>query len=69
MEVFNRQNNAARFSYDDLFQKRFFGSYITKESNVYDRRIDEYKQGINALLESEKIKGEITEFEHDMWEF
>ena len=68
-EVFNRENDAERRSFDDIFQKRFFGSYITKESNVYDRRIDEYKQGINALLESEKIKNEITNFEHDMWEF
>ena len=68
-EVFNRENDAERRSFDDIFQKRLFGSYIYKESNVFDRRIDEYKQGINALLESEKIKNEITNFEHDMWEF
>ena len=68
-EVFNRENDAARLSYDDMFQKRLFGSYIYKESNVYDRRIEDYKQGINALLESEKIKDVITNFEHDMWEF
>lgn len=68
-EVFNRENDAERRSFDDLFQKRFFGSYIIKESNVFDRRIDEYKQGLSALLESERIKREITNFEHDMWEF
>jgi gliding motility associated protien GldN len=68
-EVFNRENDAERRSFDDLFHKRFFGSYIIKESNVYDRRIDEYKQGISALLESERIKQDITNFEHDMWEF
>lgn len=68
-EVFNRVNDAERRSFDDIFQKRFFSSYIFKESNVYDRRIEDYKQGLNALLESEKIKEEITNLEHDMWEY
>jgi gliding motility associated protien GldN len=68
-EVFNRENDAERKSFDDIFQKRMFGSYIYKETNVYDRRIEDYKTGLSALLESEKIKGEITNFEHDMWEF
>ncbi len=68
-EVFNRENDAERRSFDDIFQKRLFGSYIYKESNVFDRRIEDYKTGLSALLEAEKIKGEITNFEHDMWEF
>ena len=68
-EVFNRENDAERRSFDDIFSKRLFGSYIYKESNVFDRRIEDYRQGINALLESEKIKESITNFEHDMWEF
>jgi gliding motility associated protien GldN len=68
-EVFNRENDAERRSFDDIFQKRLFGSYIYKESNVYDRLISDYKQGLSALLESERIKEEITNFEHDMWEF
>jgi gliding motility associated protien GldN len=68
-EVFNRENDAERRSFDDLFQKRMFSSYIFKESNVYDRRIDDYAQGISALLESERIKSEITNFEHDLWEY
>ena len=68
-EVFNRENDAERRTFDDIFQKRLFGSYIYKESNVYDRRIEDYKQGLSALLESERIREEITNFEHDMWEF
>lgn len=68
-EVFNRQNDAERRSFDDIFQKRLFGSYIYKEANVYDRLISDYRQGLNALLESERIKDDITNFEHDMWEF
>ena len=59
----------SRPSFDDLFIKRRFGSYITKESNVYDRRIEDYASGLNALLESERIKSEIVNMEHDLWEY
>lgn len=66
--VYNRQNDAQRMSFDDLFWKRMFSSYITKESNVYDREIDAFeKDGVRALLNSEKIKGEIFKIEHDLW--
>jgi gliding motility associated protien GldN len=68
-EVFNRQNDAERRTYEDIFWKRQFSSRITKVSNVYDRRIQDYKTGLDALLESEKLKEEVFNFEHDLWEF
>ena len=69
-DVFNhRKNDAARLTYDDIFHKRFFSSRIVKESNKYDRKISEYKEGIDALLEAEKIKEEIFNIEHDLWEY
>lgn len=68
-DVFNRHNDAARLTYDDLFLKRFFSSYIYKESNVYDRKISEYAKGMDALLESERIKEEIFLLENDLWEY
>lgn len=68
-EVFNRFNDASRRSYDDLFMKRFFSSYIYKEQNVYDRRISEYAQGLDALLEAERIKNELLNFEQNLWEY
>ncbi len=68
-EAFNRENDSERRSYDDIFQKRLFASYIYKESNVYDRRIEDYKTGLSALLEAERVKNDITNFEHDMWEY
>jgi gliding motility associated protien GldN len=67
--VFNRFNDSTRLSYDDVFMKRFFGSYIYKESNVYDRKISEYAKGMDALLESERIKNDIFNLEHDLWEY
>lgn len=68
-EVYNRFNDAARLTYDDIFQKRMFSSFITKESNVFDRGITEYKTGIDALLEAEAIKEKIFNTEHDLWSF
>jgi gliding motility associated protien GldN len=67
--VQSRNNDSQRMSFDDLFWKRMFQSFIEKESNIYDRDIDTYKSGINALLESEKIKDKIFRFEHDLWSF
>jgi gliding motility associated protien GldN len=67
--VFNRQNDAQRMSYDDLFLKRFFSGTIYKASNVQDRRIGEYYTGMDALLEARRIQESIRNFEHDLWEY
>jgi gliding motility associated protien GldN len=68
-EVFNRENDAGRRSYDEIFMKRFFASYIYKEQNVYDRRISEYAQGLDALLEAERVKQDLLDFEQQLWEY
>jgi hypothetical protein len=49
--------------------KRQFSSYVIKESNVFDREIAENYKGLDALLESEKIKERLFAFEHDLWEY
>ena len=69
-EAFNLvKNNAERRTYDDIFWKRMFGSTIVKESSVMDRKINEYMVGLDALLEAERIKTEIFNIEHDLWEY
>lgn len=68
-EVFNTKNDSERRTFEDIFWKRQFASNITKESNVYDRNIMEYSKGIDALLESDRIKGDIFRWEHDLWHF
>ena len=68
-EVFNPNNDAVRLSWEDLFEARMFESYISKESNVHDRNIQEYATGIDGLLESDKIKQKMFEFEHDLWNY
>jgi gliding motility associated protien GldN len=67
--TYNTNNDSRWMSYDDLFWKREFTSTIYKQSNVYDRKIETFRHGIDALLESEKIKDEIFKLEHDVWSF
>ena len=67
--VFNRNNGAEQRTYDELFWKRMFGSYVIKEENVYNRDITDYASGMDALLEAERIKTELFEYEHELWEF
>ena len=68
-EVFNPRNDAVRLTWDDLFEMRLFSSYIYKESNVFDRRIQDYLTGTDALRESDRIKQDIFEYEHDVWSY
>lgn len=68
-EIFNTKNDAERRTYEDIFWKRQFNSNIVKESNVYDRRVSEYAKGIDALLENDRVKKEIFQYEHDFWHF
>ncbi|MBN2237309.1 MAG: gliding motility protein GldN [Bacteroidales bacterium] len=67
--VFNRKNGGAKLTYDDVFWKRLFDSYVYKEENVYDREISQYAMGMDALLESNRIKTEVFEMEQAMWEY
>lgn len=70
-DAYNNFNDAQRITYDDLFWKRNFDSYIIRISNVLDNRlISEYTfTGLGTLLESERIKTELFNFEHDLWEY
>ncbi len=68
-KVFNDKNNASSISFDQLLVSRRFSSFIYKEDNVYgDRSIKDYKTpGLESILESQRIKKEILDFEQDMW--
>jgi gliding motility associated protien GldN len=65
----NRNNDATGLSFDDLFMKRIFASYIVKESNPEDLRIKDYAVGIDKLYESERVKKALMDFEHDLWSY
>lgn len=67
--TYNDKNDAQWMSYDDLFWKRKFNSVIYKSSNNYDRHVETYRVGVDALHESEKVKNSIRDLEHNMWSF
>jgi gliding motility associated protien GldN len=71
-KAFNDKNSAMPVSFDQILNSRRFNSVIYKEENVYgDRNIDEYMKdnAQNQLLESERVKDKIRNFESDMWNY
>ncbi|GAB2985098.1 hypothetical protein GCM10027049_24380 [Mucilaginibacter puniceus] len=68
-EVFMGKNDAAGLSYDDVFLKRLFTSYIVKESNAEDLRIKDYAIGIDKLYESERVKKDLMDWELNLWQY
>jgi gliding motility associated protien GldN len=69
-EVFNEFNDAERRTFDDIFFKRKFNSFIIRETNVHDDRgISEYTVGTESILEGKKIKKKITDYEQDLWNY
>jgi len=69
-EVFNPQNSSRNASFDDIFLKRKFDSYIVKEENIYNNRdISNYLSGKNAMLESKRIENSIFDYEQNLWEY
>jgi gliding motility associated protien GldN len=71
-KAFNDRNSAMPFSFDHLLNSRRFNGVIYLEENVYgDRLIKDYMKE-NAqmqLLESERVKEKIRDFEQDMWNY
>ncbi len=69
--VFNDYNDASALTWYDLFEQRKFSSYIYKQSNVLDVRLKDIfpENGVDRLMESERIKREIFNWEHDLWSY
>jgi gliding motility associated protien GldN len=68
--VFNPQNTARNASFDDIFLKRRFNSYIVKEENIYNNRdISQYLSSKDAMLESKRIESSIFDYEQNLWEY
>ena len=69
-KVFNSRNSSQPITFDVMLNSRRFNSIIYKEENVYeDREIKDYifEDALRQLLESERIKSVIRDFEQDMW--
>ena len=71
-KAFNGKNSAMPISFDHLLNSRRFNGYMYKEENVYgDRQVNEYvaDNALMQLLESDRIKEKIRNFEQDMWSY
>ena len=71
-KVFNSKNTSFSLSFDDLLNARRFAGVIYKEDNVYgDRKISDYikENAMFQLLESDRVKNRIRDFEMDMWNY
>lgn len=68
-EAFNSRNDAAGLSYDDMFMKRKFASYVVKESNSKDERIKDYADGLDRLYESERVQKTLMDWELNLWQY
>ena len=71
-KAFNNENSSMPLSFDHILNSRRFNGIIYREENVQgDRKINEYvsDNALMQLLESERIKDKIRDFELDMWTY
>ncbi|MBT8310274.1 MAG: gliding motility protein GldN [Flavobacteriaceae bacterium] len=71
-KAFNNNNSSMPSSFDHLLNSRRFNGLIYREENVYgDRQVKEYisENSLMQLLESDRIKERIRDFEQDMWSY
>ena len=71
-KAFNNKNTAIPLSFDHLLNSRRFNGYIYQEANVQgDRSINQYinDNALMQLLESDRVKEKIRNFEQDMWSY
>jgi len=66
----NTNNDASTLSFDDFFIRRLFSSYIVKESNPGDNKLrDIINDPRERLMESERIKKSVLDYEQGLWEY
>jgi hypothetical protein len=54
-------------NYDDVFFKRYFSSTIIKESNVYNRYLNDYLSESEAHNVAQQSEMNIVDMEHNFW--
>jgi gliding motility associated protien GldN len=72
VDVYNPKNFSSRMTWEELFESRFFSSYIIKSSanNPGDRYLNALiKDPLFRLLEGENIKTRIFNWEQDLWQY
>ena len=70
--VFNQRNTSQPITFDHLLNSRRFNAVIYAEDNIHgDRSVNDYisENAFMQLMESERIKESIRNFEQDMWNY
>ncbi|TAD85551.1 MAG: gliding motility protein GldN [Bacteroidetes bacterium] len=71
-EAYNPRNMGARMSWEEIFETRYFGSFIYKSTinNPFDKPLAGYiNDPLMRLLEGDNIKEEIFNWEQDQWSY
>ncbi|AEW87124.1 gliding motility protein GldN [Flavobacterium columnare NBRC 100251 = ATCC 23463] len=71
-KAFNEKNSSMPISFDHLLNSRRFNSVIYKEENIYnDRDISKYMKdnSLMQLIEAQRVRDKIRDFEQDMWTY
>lgn len=72
-QVYNPKNFGARMTWEDLFESRMFSSFIIKSSfdNPYDLDLASVypNNTLFRLLEGERIKEKIFNYEQSLWQY
>ncbi len=74
-EIFNGKNYGARMSWEELFESRMFSGRIIKSTmdNPFNLSLKEtpglINNGVFQLLEGERIKEKIFNYEQDLWSY
>ncbi|MBV9987246.1 MAG: gliding motility protein GldN [Chitinophagaceae bacterium] len=72
VDVYNPKNFSSRMTWEELFEGRYFSSYIIKSSanNPGDKYLNAMiKDPLFRLLEGENIKTRIFNWEQDLWQY
>lgn len=70
--VFNQRNTSQPITFDHLLNSRRFNAVIYAEDNIHgDRSVNDYisENAFMQLMESQRIKESIRDFEQDMWNY
>jgi len=69
-QVYNPKNISNRITWEELFESRYFNGYVVKSTldNYNDKMLNAlFKDPTKRLLEGEKIRQRIFDYEQDRW--
>lgn len=73
IDVYNPKNFSSRMTWEELFESRYFSSYITKSSANNPQFLDLLQMWggnkLRRLYEGDNIKNRIFNFEQDLWQY